>query len=160
MVKRLLMAVGILAVLSVFGLFAVGTASAQGPAPTPGGPPFGVPFWGGVANGYSVMTDTITKLLGMTWQQVYDARVSGKTMSDIAKSKGITDQQLIDAMLAGQKSVIDQAVKDGRLTQAQADWMAARMKSMVPLALTSPFGPGRFPGGRGPWGGNPSVTTK
>ncbi len=165
MVKKLGMVVGVLAIVSVLGLFAVGTAFAQGPTPTPAGPPFGGPFWGGVANGYSVMSDAITKLLGMTPQQIYDARASGKTLSDLAKSKGITDQQLIDAMLAGQKTVIDQALKDGRITQAQADWMTARMKTMLPFATTNSFGPGRFAGGRGPWGygpwgGTPPTTTK
>jgi hypothetical protein len=161
MVKKLGMVVGMLAVVSVLGLFAVGTASAQGPAPTPP-TPWGR-AWGGVTNGYSVMSDAITKLLGMTWQQIYDARVSGKTLSDIAKSKGISDQKLIDAMLAGQKSVIDQALKDNRITQAQADWMLARMKATLPFMLTNPFGPAAFGGRRGgfgPWGGVPPTTTK
>lgn len=166
MVKKVGMVVGMLAVVSVLGLFAVGTAFAQGPTPTPVTPPvpWGGPwghFWGGVGNGYSVMSDAITKLLGMTWQQIYDARAAGKTLSDIAKSKGISDQKLIDAMLAGQQSMIAQAVKDGRLTQVQADWMTARMKANAPFMLTNPFGPGMHGGMRGgPWGATPPVTTK
>lgn len=162
MVKKLVMVAGVLAVVSVLGLFAVGTASAQGPAPTPP-TPWGH-AWGGIMNGYSVMSDAITKLLGMTWQQIYDARASGKTLSDIAKSKGISDQKVIDAMLAGQKSVIDQALKDSCITQAQADWMLARMKATLPFMLTNPFGPSARGGwrgaGGGPWGGVPSTTTK
>jgi len=159
MVKKFVMVASMLAVVSVLGLFAVGTASAQGPAPTPP-TPWGH-AWGGVMNGYSVMSDAITKLLGMTWQQIYDARTSGQTMSDIAKSKGISDQKVIDAMLTGQKSVIDQALKDQRITQAQADWMLARMKAVVPFALTNPFGPGMRGGaGGGPWNANPPTTTK
>ena len=158
MVKKLVMVASVLVVVTVLGLFAVGTVFAQGPAPAPP-----IPWghaWGGVANGYSVMSDAITKLLGMTWQQIYDARVSGKTMSDIAKSKGISDQKVIDAMLAGQKSVIDQALKDKRITQAQADWMLARMKATMPFMLTNPFGPGARGAGRGPWGATPPTTTK
>ncbi|MBI4787014.1 MAG: hypothetical protein HY782_08215 [Chloroflexi bacterium] len=38
----------------------------------------------------------------MTWQQIYDARAAGQSLSDVAKSKGIGDQKLIDAMVAGQ----------------------------------------------------------
>ena len=159
MVKKLVMVASVLVVVTVLGLFAVGTVFAQGPAPAPP-----IPWghaWGGVANGYSVMSDAITKLLGMTWQQIYDARVSGKTMSDIAKSKGISDQKVIDAMLAGQESVIDQALKDKRINQAQADWMLARMKAMAPFALTNPFGPGMHGGPwGGPWNTNPPTTTK
>ncbi len=163
MVKKLAAVIGALAIVTVAGLFVVGTAFAQGPTPTPP-TPWG-PFWGGVYNGYSVMSNALGKLLGMTPQEIYDAHASGKTLSDLAKSKGITDQQLIDAMLAGQKSIIDQAIKDGRLTQAQADWMEARMKAMAPYMITNPFGPGHLGGGpfgrsgRGPWGWTPPTTT-
>jgi len=157
MVKKLVMVVGALAIVSVLGLFAVGTASAQGPTPTPP-TPWGH-AWNGICNGYTVVSDAISKLLGMTPQQIDDARASGKTLSDLAKSKGISDQKLIDAMLAGQKTVIDQAVKDGRMTQAQADWMVSKMKAMAPFKLTNPFGP-EMRGGHGRWGASPPPTTK
>ena len=157
MVKKLVMVVGALAIVSVLGLFAVGTASAQGPTPTPP-TPWGH-AWNGICNGYTVMSDAISKLLGMTPQQIDDARASGKTLSDLAKSKGISDQKLIDAMLAGQKTVIDQAVKDGRMTRAQADWMVSKMKAMAPFKLTNPFGP-EMRGGHGRWGAPPPPTTK
>ena len=58
----------------------------------------------------------------------------------------MTDQQLIDAIVAGREEVIDQAVKDGRMTQAQADWMLAKMKAMAPFQITNPFGPGGMRG--------------
>ena len=37
-------------------------------------------------------------------------------------------------------------MKDGRITQAQADWVQAQAKAMVPLMLNSPFGPGGMQG--------------
>jgi hypothetical protein len=157
-VKRLLMVATALSVLTFVSLFAVGTASAQGPTPTPP-TPWGR-AWGGICNGYAVVSEAVTKLLGMTAEQIYAERTAGKTLSDIAKSKGITDQKLIDAMLAGQKSAIDQAVKDGRLTQAQADWMLEKMKAMAPFKLTNPFGPGMRGGGHGRWSAVPPTTTK
>lgn len=156
MVKKLGMVVGVLAIVSVLGLFAVGTASAQGPTPTP--PTLWGRAWGGMWGGFSVMSDAISKLLGMTPGQIYDAYAAGKTLSALAKEKGITDQQLIDAMIAGQKSVIDQAVKDGRLTQAQADWMLARTKAVAPFSLTNPFGAGMRGGWHGRWGAIPPTT--
>jgi len=166
MVKRLAKVVGALAVVTLLGLFAVGAAFAAGPTPTPTpSTPWGG-AWGGICNGYSIVSAAISNLLGMTPQQIYDARTAGQTLSDLAKSKGITDQQIIDAMLAGQRSVIEQAVQDGRLTQAQADWMLARMQAMVPYMVTNPFGPGRMghgpmgAGGRGRWGATPPTTTQ
>jgi hypothetical protein len=89
-----------------------------------------------------VVSDAITGLLGMPQEEIYAERAAGKTLSEIAAEKGVTDQQLIDAMLAGRQEVIDQALADGRITQAQADWMQEAMKTMAPLMLTKPFGPG------------------
>jgi len=105
----------------------------------------------GVRRGQWV-SDAVTKLLGMTQEQIYTERQAGKTLAAIAKEKGITDQQLIDAMTAGQKQVIEQAVKDGRLTQAQSDWMLGRMKAMMPFMLNNPFTPGQWHGGVGAGG--------
>ena len=158
MVMKLGTVGGMLAIMSMLMLFTVGTASAQSPTPTPP-TPWGY-AWNGICNGYTVVSDAVSKLLGMTPEQIYAERAAGKTMSDIAKAEGITDQALIDAMLAGQKSVIDQAIKDGRLTQAQADWMLAKAEAMAPLKLTNPFGPGMRGGGRhGPWSAVPPTTT-
>jgi len=154
MIKRIAAVVGAAALVGVLGLFVVGTVFAQGPAPTPATPqtPWGG-AWGGVCRGAGVVSDAITSLLGMTQDQIYAERSAGKTLSDIAKEKGVTDQQLIDAMLAGRQDAINQAVKDGKLTQAQADWMIARMKAMAPFQITNPFTPGAGGAGCGPMGG-------
>jgi hypothetical protein len=159
-IKRLFAVVGAAALVGMLGLFVVGTVFAQGPTPTPAAPqaPWGR-AWGGVCRGAGVISDAVAKLLGMTQDQIYAERAAGKTLSDIAKEKGITDQQLIDAMLASRQEAIEQAVKDGRITQEQADWMIARMKAMAPFQVTNPFAPGAgcggfggMRGGRGPWG--------
>lgn len=149
MIKKFATVMGTLTVITLIGLFVVGTAFAQAPTPTtPTVPqtPWGY-AWGRMWGGATVVSDAVTKLLGMTSEQIYTERAAGKTLVDIAKEKGVTDQQLLDAMLAGQKQVIDQAVKDGNLTQAQADWMLERMKAMAPFTLSNPFTPGGFGGG-------------
>lgn len=166
MIKKVAAVAGAAVLVGVLGLFVVGTVFAQDPAPTtsPATPPAPqAPWgraWGGVCRGAGVVSDAITKLLGMTQDQVYAERSAGKTLSDIAKEKGITDQQLIDAMLAGREDAINQAVANGQLTQAQADWMIARMKAIAPFQITNPFtpgtagtGPGPMGAGRGPRGG-------
>jgi len=151
MIKKLVAVIGTLTVITLVGLFVVGTAFAQSTTPpanaTPQTPWGGA--WGRVCGGANVVSDAVTKLLGMTQEQIYTERQAGKTLAAIAKEKGITDQQLIDAMTAGQKQVIEQAVKDGRLTQAQSDWMLGRMKAMVPFMLNNPFTPGQGHGGVG-----------
>jgi hypothetical protein len=110
-----------------------------------------------------VVSDAITNLLGMSQEEIYTERSAGKTLSEIAQEKGVTDQQVIDAMLAGRQEVIDQALADGRITQEQADWMQEAMKTMTPLMLTKPFGSGGMGGmrgsGHGRWGGTTPWTT-
>jgi len=155
MIKKLTMIATTAVVITVLGLFMVGTAFAQAPTPQAQNTPQ-TPWghaWGRVCDGAGVVSDAITKLLGMTQEQIYAERQAGKTLADIAKEKDVTDQQLIDAMLAGQQEAIAQAVKDGRVTQAQAVWMQARMKAMAPLMLTNPFTPGGFRHGAGGHGG-------
>jgi len=146
MLKKVAAVVGAAALVAVLGLFVVGSVFAQGPKPTPNaaaptaGPPRGG-AWGRVCAGAGIVSDAVAKLLGMTRDEIYAERAAGKTLSEIAKEKGVTDQQVIDAMVAGQQQVIEQAVKDGKITQAQADWLIARMKAMAPFELTNPFAP-------------------
>jgi hypothetical protein len=171
MIKKFLMFASLALAVGVIGLFSVGEAYAQSPTPdlpTESQTPWGY-AWGRVCQGAGVVSDAITELLGMTQEEIYAERTAGKTLSEIAAEKGVSDQQLIDAMLAGQQEVIAQAVADGRLTQEQADWMLAKMEAMAPYKISNPFGPGGMHaaggmtggmrGGRhGGWGGTVPVT--
>lgn len=152
MLKKVAAVVGAAALVAVLGLFVVGSVFAQGPTPTPrtGAPSSGPPrggAWGRVCRGAGIVSDAVAKLLGMTREEIYSERAAGKTLSEIAKEKGVTDQQVIDAMVAGEQQVIEQALKDGKITQAQADWLIARMKAMAPFELTNPFAPRGGPHG-------------
>ena len=148
-------------VLGALGLFVAGTALAQTPTPWAEAPMMAWSHAGGcgcVISGTNTIHDTIAKTLGITTEQLYAERSAGKTLAQIAKDKGVSEQQLTDAVLAALKQFTDQAVKDGRITQAQSDWVQAQAKAMIPLMLNSPFGPGGMQGfggrghGRG-WGG-------
>jgi lambda repressor-like predicted transcriptional regulator len=86
--------------------------------------------------------DEIAKLLGMTPDQIWAERVLGKTIADLAKEKGVSTQQLVDALVASQKTMLDQAVTDGRFTQAQADKWLEWYEQAAQLQLTEPYGPG------------------
>lgn len=55
---------------------------------------------------------------------------AGETLSAIASSKGLTSEQFTALMSDARSLTLDQAVKDGTLTQTQADWMKTRGAAM------------------------------
>ena len=71
--------------------------------------------------------DAAAKVLGMTSDELSAQLWGGKTLAQIADEKGIditTVQQAVQAaMLAETKAAIQQAVTDGNMTQAKADWL-------------------------------------
>ena len=74
--------------------------------------------------------------LGMGAEEL-DARIDkGETMYQVATSKGFTAEQFTTMMTEARAQAVDQAVKDGKITQDQADFMKTR-------------GPGQMGGGRG-----------
>ena len=85
--------------------------------------------------GVTPMHDDVAMQLGMTTQDLYNLMSSGKSMVQIAKEKGITEQQLMDNIMAGRRAAYSQAVKEGHMTQAQADAMLQslnnNLKTMV-----------------------------
>ncbi len=136
-------AVGLIASVLVGGALAQGTTTQAQASQLKAGPADGM--------------NDIATLLGMTPDQIWAERVQGKTLADIAKDKGVDTQKLVDALVASQKTMLDQAVTDNRLTQAQADKWLKWYEQAAALQLTEPYGPGfgfgGMPGGRGGRGG-------
>ncbi len=126
-------------VAALVGLVLVVPTFAQGATPTPeaphswnggghgfgfrsGGPGFGL--WGG---GSSAVFDAAAKALGLSPEQLFEELHAGKSLADIAKAQNVELQKVYDAMNAARveamKANIEEAVKEGRITQAQADWI-------------------------------------
>jgi len=81
---------------------------------------------------YGMMSDTITKLLGMSQEEIQAERDTGKKLTEIAQEKNVSEETLIDSMSAVRKQNLDEAVKNGYMTQEQADermeWMKEKIK--------------------------------
>jgi len=132
-VKKLLAMTGVLVVIAVLGLFAVSGAFAQSSTPeaqaTPAAPT--KPEWGwgfGPWGGKSWADfDAAAAALNLTPTQLFEQLHSGKTLTEIAQAQGVDIQKVQDALNASRtqamKDAINQAVKDGKISQAQADWM-------------------------------------
>jgi polyhydroxyalkanoate synthesis regulator phasin len=89
---------------------------------TGGGPGFGLHH--GPRGG--VFLD-LAKALGITRAQLETQLRAGKSPADIAKAQGKSLDDVRAALKADAKTRIDEAVKDGDLTQAQADKILAHL---------------------------------
>jgi len=72
--------------------------------------------WGGLADA-----------LGLTQDELSAQIAGGQTPAQIAETHGLTQAHLAAVLETSVKAVLDQAVADGALTQAQADQMVSRM---------------------------------
>ena len=148
-------------------------ALAQDPTPTPKTPKIGG-VWGrgfGMCGGSWESYDAIAKALGLTPEQLFSELHAGKTLDEIAEEKGVDLQKVQDAAKAAQveamKASIQQAVKDGKLTQEQADWLLKGLElGFMPMGRGLGRGFGRgfghgfdFGGGRGMFRGKAPSTT-
>ena len=84
------------------------------------------PAWGGQAS-----LSVVANLTGLSVEEIQDLRQDGKSLAEIASTKNVAKDKLVDAILAAKKTVVDDLVKAGTLTQAQADTMLAKMKTQV-----------------------------
>ncbi len=87
----------------------------------------------GVGQGilHDAMISYFAEKLGLTVDQINTRLANGEMMAQIAYSTGLTATQFQVLMQDARSQAIDQAVKDGTLTQAQADWMKKRGAGMV-----------------------------
>lgn len=67
---------------------------------------------------------------GLTADALETRLDAGETMWDVAASQGLTIEQTQTLMTEVRTAVFDQAVKDGKITQVQADWMKTRGAGM------------------------------
>ncbi len=86
--------------------------------------------------------------LGLTTEQVTTELQAGKTIADLAKEKNVDVNTIVDAYVALHADQLAQQVKNGNLTQEQADAMQALQKANANALLQkklSTQGPGFGP---------------
>jgi hypothetical protein len=165
--KKVLAVVGVVALITVVGLVMGGMALAQTETPpaqtTPSNPqqlPWGKGF-GCMGGGSWTNFDAMAQALNLTPTQLFEKLHEGKTLADIATEQGVDLAKVQEAANAervqAMKDAIDQAVKDGKITQAQADWLRQGLDQGYfgkGRGFGFGFGHGGGRGGmRGFWGG-------
>lgn len=135
--KKFVVTLMVVAVV-VFALSAVGVAYAQSPTQTPG---TGTGRMGGRGSqngldgtnrtsGEGILHDYMiagySEKLNIPVADLEARLNGGETMAQIALSEGLTLEQFRTLMVEVRTQAIEQALNDGVLTQAQADWMIQR----------------------------------
>jgi hypothetical protein len=106
----------------------------------------------GMAGAGALYLPDAAKVLGMSPADLMTALRGGQTLSQIAASKNMNEQQFRDALTAQVKTDLDAQVKSGKLTQAQEDSILNHLKT-DPLPMWNSAAPAR--GGRP---GHPSAS--
>jgi ribosomal protein S20 len=116
--------------------------------------------------------EAVAKALNMNAADVTNALASGKTLADLAKSQNVNASAVQSAIVNAISANLDRAVKDGLMTQAQANALKSRLNpnninlNQRGLGLGGPaFGPGMMmpynrgmiPNGRGMMPNNPGT---
>lgn len=123
----------------------------EGDFPLFGAPGFGHPH-GGFGHGPGHHLDAAASYLGMSEDALRAKLESGSTLAQVAKDAGKSVDGLVDALVADERAELDQAVKDGRITEAQKQQLLqgaeARVRAMV-NGERPERGPNGFGGPRG-----------
>ena len=93
--------------------------------------------------------------LGMTEADLSTALQGGQTLAQVAQTKNVDVNTLIDAMVAAETTEINAAVKAGTMTQAQADQRLTDLKAHETAEVNGTFRGGH---GGGPGNGTSSGT--
>lgn len=131
--KKLIAVVGVLALVTVVGLVMGGMVFAQTETPptqtAPENPqqlPWGKGF-GCMRGGSWGNFDAMAEALDLTPTELFEKLHEGKTLADIAEAQGVDLEKVQEAANAervkAMKDAITQAVEDGKITQAQAEWL-------------------------------------
>jgi polyhydroxyalkanoate synthesis regulator phasin len=84
--------------------------------------------------------------LGMSPSDLQAQLRSGKSLAEVEQSKGVSDSTVRSAMHDAAKKVLDQAVKDGQITQSQEDAILQRISTGKGLGPGGPGFRGHRPG--------------
>jgi hypothetical protein len=111
----------------------------------PGGPG-GPRFFGGHERGFRgggpfEITETIAKALGISNDELWTRLRDGKTLKEIAKAEGKSLDDIKAAAEAAVKQHLDEEVKEGDLTQKQADDLLDKLTSRFDELGSLPFPP-------------------
>jgi hypothetical protein len=84
-----------------------------------------------------VALDTAATYLGVTEAELRASLRDGQSLADVAKAEGKSVDGLVDALVREATERLDQAVEDGKLTDAQRDELAEHLEEAITAAVNA-----------------------
>ncbi len=114
-------------------------------------------YGGGQGSGFcsTGVSEAVCQLLDITPDELYSLRLEGNSLVEIAAARGVSEDALVEAIMAVKKAFIQEQVEAGIITQERADLMLQNMLEMTYQAVNrTSVGPvGGGAGGAGNSGG-------
>jgi hypothetical protein len=89
------------------------------------------------------LVDIAAAALNMTRAELLAELNAGNSIAQVAEKRGVPLDNIVAAFMTSHEGAMHAAVEAGRMTQAQADTMLARMRDHVRARLTSAWQPGQ-----------------
>jgi uncharacterized protein YidB (DUF937 family) len=83
------------------------------------------------------IVDEATEILGLQADKVQQSLKDGKSLLDLAKEQGMSEEDLTSRLLAVRNSKVDEAVKSGKITKEKADTVKAKMQEHISFMIHS-----------------------
>lgn len=131
--KKMMMTCSILAILSLLVLILAVPALAQNGGTPPGG------VSQSPSSGIYLDQPTLTRVaqtLGLTADELVSRLQQGATLNDIAVEQGVSDEKVIEAIIAPYQAQLQLQVSYGYLTQEQADTLLKQAQERARILLT------------------------
>jgi len=90
---------------------------------------------GGWQNHGAIASETVSDLLGLTHEEIEAQRSEDKSLVEIAAAQGVSEDTLVEAIVAAKKEALQERVAAGSLTQERADWMLQQMEQRTVEAV-------------------------
>lgn len=113
-----------------------------------GGPRLGV-----LSDYEDILDNALAKVLNLSVSEIQAARDSGTTWVELANQQGVSLDDLQSAIAESHQAMIDQALADGAITQAQADAMSAHLDAGPGFGFQGPMRQMPRGGTQGPFNG-------
>ena len=150
MSKRIKMLAVALAAVVLLVVSGAAVALANGPTDAGDTSACGGEGWGRYHGQGAICSETVSVLLGLTPEEIQAQRQEGKSLVEIAAAQGVSEDALVEAIMAVKKEAVLAGVADGTLTQEQADLMLKQMEQRTQQAINrTSVGPPDWSKGQG-----------